>query len=130
MSGLYVDTSSLGRVLLGEPDAPGIKRSLTEFDQRYGSRLMRTELLRLGARTGLEHQTGRVLAGISFVPLDDAILRSTARLRPFDLGTLDAIHLASALALDRRGLIETIMTHDRRLAAAARDHGLEVVAPV
>lgn len=43
MALVYLDTSALGRPLLGEPDAPAILRALGAFDQRVASRLMRIE---------------------------------------------------------------------------------------
>src|SRR5829696_9130933 len=38
---LYLDTSVLGRVLLGEPDAAAILRELGEFEEHVSSRLLR-----------------------------------------------------------------------------------------
>ena len=130
MAGVYLDTSPLGRLLLDERDAPAIQRTLSDFAARYSSRLMRVELLRLGNREGLEDRTGEVLEGISLAPLDEAMFVATEALPPATLGTLDAIHLATALRLAQRGLVDAMMTYDRRLGAAARDHGLEVLAPV
>ena len=40
VSTVYVDTSALGRVLLGEPDALAIERALEMFDVRVASRLL------------------------------------------------------------------------------------------
>jgi predicted nucleic acid-binding protein len=47
---------------------------------------------------------------------------------PTPLGTLDAIHLATALVWrDRQDVALTIASHDAALAAAARGFGFEVV---
>jgi predicted nucleic acid-binding protein len=127
--GVYLDTSALGRLLLGEADAPLIRTALLPYEQRFASRLLRIELVRLALRSSLEHRTGRLLAGVSLVPLDEATMRATEAQRPSNLGTLDAIHLATALSVARRGLVEAIMTFDRQLAAGAREYGLEVLAP-
>ena len=43
------------------------------------------------------------------------------------LPSLDAVHLATALLI--REDVETLLTYDDRLAAAAREHGLVVAAP-
>ena len=51
MAALYVDTSALGRVLLGEPDRAAILRELTRFDQTVSSRLLGVELRRLALRS-------------------------------------------------------------------------------
>ena len=53
MALVYLDTSALGRVLLGEPDAPAILRSLEAFDQRVASRVLRVELRRLALRDAM-----------------------------------------------------------------------------
>jgi len=47
---VYVDTGALGRLLLGEPDAPAILRDIGPFEQRVASRLVRVELRRLALR--------------------------------------------------------------------------------
>jgi predicted nucleic acid-binding protein len=47
---------------------------------------------------------------------------------PVPLGTLDAIHLASALAWrDRLSPIDAFATHDEALGLAARTYGLAVI---
>jgi predicted nucleic acid-binding protein len=50
-----------------------------------------------------------------------------ARARPQELRSLDAIHLATAQHLADE--LSPIVTYDRRMAAAATDHGFRVVAP-
>jgi predicted nucleic acid-binding protein len=68
-----------------------------------------------------------VLAGIEMIELDDPIARAAAEMAPRTLRSLDAIHLASALALgDELG---AFVTYDGRLADAARSAGLPVIAP-
>jgi uncharacterized protein with PIN domain len=37
VAGLYVDTSALGRVVLGEPDAQTIRATLAQFDPWFAS---------------------------------------------------------------------------------------------
>jgi uncharacterized protein with PIN domain len=51
MAAVYVDTSAVGRVLLGEPDAPAVLRDLAGFVQHVASRLLRLELRRLELHT-------------------------------------------------------------------------------
>lgn len=58
---------------------------------------------------------------------DPAIARAAGDLAPFSLRTLDAIHLASALA--RGPELDAFLTYDDRLAEAARSLGLPVVRP-
>jgi predicted nucleic acid-binding protein len=67
------------------------------------------------------------LEGVSLLPLDDAVLDFAVSLSPPSLGTLDALHLATALTV--REEIGAFFTYDRRLAEAASELGLYVFAP-
>ena len=60
------------------------------------------------------------------VPVTTGVLERAAQPFPTLIGSLDAIHLASALAVADQydGLI--FLTHDRGLALAARAMGFEV----
>ena len=98
MAAVYVDTSAVGRVLLGEPDAPAVLRDLAGFDQHVASRLMRIELRRLALREDALEAADRLLDGVALIPLDDAILAASETVPPTTVATLDAIHLATAAA--------------------------------
>lgn len=129
MATLYVDTSALGRVLLGEREAPLVARALARFEQRVASRLLRVELRRLGLRTGLLADADRLLGGVALIALDDDLLELAETIAPASVATLDAIHLVTALRVARVAGLDAVMTYDRRLADGAREHGLAVVAP-
>lgn len=129
MSAVYLDTSALGRVLLGEPDAPAVLRELARFDQHVASRLLRLELRRLALRHGLLETAAELLAAVSLVPLEQALLDEAELVLPPAVATLDAIHLVTALRLAGAGVLNTVMTYDSRLAAGASYHGLTVIAP-
>jgi len=129
MATVYVDTSVLGRVLLGEPDTRAILRSLDAFELRVASRLMRVELRRLGLRTGLLAEADRLLTGVALLPVDDSLLAAAESVAPPTVATLDAIHLVTALRLFSVQRLDAVMTYDLRLAGGARDHGLAVLAP-
>jgi hypothetical protein len=45
MAGLYVDTSSLGRVLLQKPDAPAIRATMAGHTSLWSSQLITVELV-------------------------------------------------------------------------------------
>ena len=69
----------------------------------------------------------RVLDSIAVIECDAAIAdRATAVVSP-SVRTLDAIHVATALALG--GTLDAFVTYDERLAEAAREGGLPVVRP-
>ena len=124
-----MDTSALGRVLLGEPDAAAVVRDLREFDRHIASRLLRVELRRLALREGLLDHADQLLSGVSLLPLDEAVLDAAETVQPASVATLDAIHLVTALRLADQALIDTVLTYDARLAGGARAHGLTVIAP-
>ncbi len=129
MAVVYLDTSALGRLLLGEPDAPAILSALGAFDQRVASGLMRIELRRLALRKELLVDADRLLAGVALVPVDADVLAAAETVPPDTVATLDAIHLVTALRLSAAGRLDVMMTYDRRLADGARQHGLTVLAP-
>ena len=80
-------------------------------------------------RRPAESQGPRARQIRTLIPLDDAILASSQTLLPATIATLDAIHLATALRLAAGGVLDTVMTYDRRLADGAAHHGLRVLAP-
>ena len=66
-----------------------------------------------------------LLDSCSLVAVDREILRSAAALASQVLRPLDAIHLASALAIRP----DAILVYDSRLGGAAAEAGLRVEAP-
>lgn len=116
--------------MLDEPDSDAIGAALTAFDAIVSSRLLRIELHRVGLRAGIAREEIETwLAGLSLVPMDDAILSAAEAVSPSSVATLDTIHLATALQLAAEGHVASIMTFDVRLAEGAREHGLAVIAP-
>jgi len=131
----YVDASVVLRVLLGEPNALAEWRTL---DRLISSRLLEVECLRALDRLRVlarldDHTLGQrrralldTLATVDIVPLDDRVLSRAADPFPTLLGTLDAIHLATAM--EARGDFEDLVfaTHDGELAVAALATGFDV----
>ena len=67
-----------------------------------------------------------VHAGLSIVPLSAAVKRRAAGSFPTVLGTLDAMHLATALLwAEQAGEPLAVYTHDRQLGTGARALGFE-----
>jgi predicted nucleic acid-binding protein len=65
---------------------------------------------------------------IEFLEFDGNIVSIASRPFPYVIKTLDAIHLATALEWQRRERKELVfLTHDGRLAAAARRAGFSVL---
>lgn len=91
---------------------------------------------RLRLRAGLSDaevaiRRGTILAlvgSLELVEVDSIVLDRAAQPMPTELGTLDAIHLATALLWKDLTHADVIMaTHDIALALGAQAHGLQVV---
>ena len=132
---VYLDSSVVLRVVLAQSDAltswSGIGRGIT-------SELTRVECLRSIDRARIRFrlpdaevalQRSDLLAlldGLEVVPVSTAVLEEAAEPFPTLVGTLDAIHLASA-GLIRDAVPELrFATHDRELGLAARAIGFAV----
>jgi predicted nucleic acid-binding protein len=131
-----LDSSVVLRKLFGEPDALAEWRTLREA---WASRVLPVEVGRVIDRARLagdiddaqveelHREARRVLRSVALVALTERILDRAAGPMPTALGTLDAVHLATALELAASrapGLV--LATHDRQLARAARASGLDV----
>jgi len=133
---LYVDSSVLLRVLLGER---GVLREWRRSRRWISSELIRLECLRTIDRARLqlgiadedvaERRAGvlEYLRAFELVRLDRTVLERAGDPFPTALGTLDALHLASALAARSAARDLRFATHDRQLGIAARSMGLPVV---
>ena len=127
MSTAYVDASALVKMVVDEHDAIALRRFLEGFDEHTTSRIGVVEARRALGRASADGATAdRILAPIGPIDLDAAIASAAERLEPPSLRTVDAIHLATALALYH---VDVFVTYDVRLAAAARWHGLPVASP-
>ena len=133
----YVDASVLLRVLLGEP---GRLREWRQLETAVSSALAEVEVLRtldrLRLRGGMTLEEGaerrgaaiRLLQAVTLADISGPILRRAADPFPTPLGTLDAIHLATALAWrDAQHPALVVATHDAQLALAAEACGFGVV---
>ncbi|HEY7054982.1 MAG TPA: PIN domain-containing protein [Vicinamibacterales bacterium] len=133
----YVDASVLLRVALGQPNALSEWRLI---EQGVSSALITTESLRTLDRLRLRAKLSDVdiakrratvlalIASLELVDIDTAVLSRAAQPMPTELGTLDAIHLSTALLWkEATGTDLTMATHDGALALGAHAHGLRVV---
>ena len=133
----YVDASVLLRVALGQPDALPDWRRLR---QGVASALVTTECLRTLDRLRLRARLAdaevarrratilQLVASLELVEIDAMVLDRAAQPMPTELGTLDAIHLATALLWKDMTRTDLVMaTHDEALALGAQAHGFAVV---
>ena len=133
----YVDTSALLRLVLREP---GALEELRSYDALVSSELISVEScrtidrLRLQGSLTTEEAAERLkvvtgwLEAIDLVLLRPPVLSRASDPLPTPLGTLDAVHLATALIWrDRMGVLPIIATHDTALGLAARTFGFDVL---
>lgn len=134
---IYVDTSALLRLVLREP---GALTELRSSDELVASELVAVESYRTLDRFRLNGSlsideaaergaaVGEWLEAMDLVLLRPVVLGRAGDPLPVPLGTLDALHLATALVWrDRSGQPLVIATHDAMLAGAARAFKFEVV---
>lgn len=126
----YLDTSVAVHALLAHSPEAIAWLEAADVDpsvQLVSSRILRTELTRVLRREGLPvSERERLLVGLSLVPLSAAILQQAEAIVPH-VKTLDAIHLASALAIGRDPIV---VTHDLDMDAVARELGLRTLDPL
>lgn len=133
----YLDSSILLRKILRQP---GSLREWAAIRTGMASALVETECLRtldrLRLRAGLSDRdlarrrdtVFRLLESIELVEVTTPVLARAAQPLPTELGTLDAIHLATALLWREHTGADLVMaTHDAALGTAARACGLTVV---
>lgn len=130
MSALYLDSSAFVKLAVEEPETAALRVFLADRgDRRVSSALLRTEALRavrhLGAESVATVREG--LRRVDLVGIDDRILDSAGTLEPRVLRTIDAIHMATALALGED--LEAIVTYDERMVEAARLLGFATATP-
>ena len=69
-----------------------------------------------------------LIASLELVEVDAVVLDRAAQPMPTEMGTLDAIHLATALLWKEMTGVDLVMaTHDVALGLGAQAHGLAVV---
>lgn len=125
----YLDSSAIVKLAVREPESAALRRFLRRRHPLITSALARTEvaraLLPFGAAAVARGED--VLSRLDVVRINDRLLRQAGGLLPAELRSLDAIHLASAVALGPD--LARICTYDERMASAATGMGMAVVAP-
>lgn len=130
MTALYLDSSAFVKSIVREAETEALRAYLSRHPaRRVSSALLRTEALRavrdLGPIALATIREG--LRGVDLIAIDDRILDTAGILEPRILRTLDAIHLATALAIGDD--LDAIVTYDARMVEAAGLLGLAAIAP-
>lgn len=127
---VYADSSALVKLVVRERWSTELVRFLNrEAEAIVSSRLAEIEVhrgVRL-AEAGTEGAEGarEMLASCVLLDVDRDVIEDARGLAGPLLGTLDAIHLASA----KRSGASMLVTYDRQLGRAARELGIRVEAP-
>jgi predicted nucleic acid-binding protein len=133
---VYIDSSVILRILFREPNPVEV---WGKWDSAFSSNLWRVEALRTVDRLRLSgdlsdedvadlvREIRIVHETLAIYPLSERILQRASESFPTVVGTLDAIHLATALAIREVEPIDLLLTHDGQLGTAARSVGFTVI---
>lgn len=129
----YVDTSAFIKLAVDE-DLTGEMRTWAGTEETrtgalWSSDLLRTEALRAARRVSSDavEATRDRLDRMAFIALTTDVFQQAAELDPAVLRSLDAIHLAAALALGDD--LDGVVTYDERMLAAAHALGIATLTP-
>lgn len=133
----YLDSSVLLRLVLRQRDALKEWRTI---ERGVASALVQVECLRTLDRLRLAERLTdneiaprreaifRLMEATEIVEVTQPVLERAAQPLPTSLGTLDAIHLVTALLWRERGGTNLVMaTHDEALGNAAKASGLRLI---
>jgi uncharacterized protein len=125
----YLDSSAIVKLAVEEPESLALRLFLRRGRPCVSSALAQTEVARalLPLGPGAVRRGRDVLSRLELIRVSNRILTTAGRLRPAELRSLDAIHLATADQLGRS--LTRLVTYDQRLASAAKAMGWSVVAP-
>lgn len=128
---IYLDSSALLKLLYEEPESAALAAWLdTQRDTpKLTSALAEVEVLRACRRRmgSVPPAASILLAGLDLIPLTKEVLTRASDVGNATVGTLDAIHLASALSVGND--LSALVVYDRRLAEAASAASVTTVEP-
>ena len=127
---IIVDTSALAKIMVEEKESPALRgelQTLSDRGEQFSiSTLAVTELRRLAIRLGISAELiDPVVRPFRTLRLTEAVLQLAGRLAHKQLGTLDAIHIATGLITEA----QSIITYDAEQAKAALLEGINVLQP-
>lgn len=131
----YMDACALLKLVQQEAETSGLRAwraGLGAEVRLVTSQLAGVEIARTFRRAGADRQripflVGNALTGVDQIILSDEVLARAAGYELQKLGTLDAIHLATADPFRRE--LDGFVTYDKELTAAAEAIGLPHLAP-
>lgn len=125
----YLDSSALVKLVVRESESEALMRHLRARPIRVTCALAHVEVPRAVRAHGADaaDRARNVLDGVATINLDDPLLHAAATLDGPLLRSLDAIHLAAALALGDE--LREVITYDQRMVEHAERLGFTVAAP-
>jgi len=125
----YFDSSALVKIVIQEPESKALAAWVEGKERLVACELVRVEVVRAvrlsdPAAVPRAHQAIETLA---LLRLDDALYGVAADLDPPSLRSLDAVHLAAAIAVGSE--LAGVVTYDARMQDGARQLGLQVESP-
>lgn len=132
---IYLDACALLKFIKPEAESAalrGWREALPADEELVTSDLARLEITRTLLGAGVDHQqvpffAAQAARGVYLVDLSSTVLSRAMAYRTPRLGSLDAIHLASAEPF--RAELSEFVTYDKELAGAAEELGFPVSAP-
>lgn len=128
MSCWYLDTSAALKLVLAEQESEALIEAITkEVPTLVACYLLETEMRRAAHRSPdlSQRQVTDLLDRIDLFEVTPTVFLQAGLLPGEHLRSLDAVHLASAIAI----VVDCLVTYDVRMAEAARAAGLVVIAP-
>jgi uncharacterized protein len=132
---IYLDACALVKFIKSEAETEALRSWRSDLDpgvELLSSELSRLEITRTLHRAGVDPEripylAAQAVRGIYLLDVTSTVLARAAAYRTRRLGSLDAIHLASADPF--RADLTRLVTYDVELAAAAAELGFPVDAP-
>jgi uncharacterized protein len=125
----YLDSSAIVKLIVKERESSALRRYLRGRQALVSSALARTEVKRAVLHLGVPamQRADDVLNRMELVRLNNEVLNAAGAMKPDELPSLDAIHLATAALFETT--LSDLVTYDIRMASAARVHGWAVASP-
>ena len=125
---IYLDASAAVKLVVDEAETPAVGDFLARHTEAemWSSRLVETELRRACHRWGIDQrQATNVLDRLELFDLDRSLFQAAGLLPGAHLGSLDALHIVTALETQ----MDVVITYDTRMQRALDDVGVHWVAP-
>jgi predicted nucleic acid-binding protein len=126
----YVESSALMKLVVREAESEALRRDLGGTTRLVSSQLSVLEVGRGAARADGDDGLARARATLlrfDLIPIDAPVVDTGTALLPRVLRSLDAIHVASALAIGVEHVV--FYSYDARTLEAARANGLATASP-